>query len=215
MQGLHSCSQKALHAIAHADAHSSVYSIAQSAEQEPEIPPASLFAGLDKDGIWKSSTNPDSHQTSWKFSLKNCERDHCGSYHPNTSIVHTRQHNLPTVAQCAVHLELLEVIFALKHRVLSSNALDRTFALKPDQRSVYASTLRRTDFFRVPRNRAKFAEHWKVKWEFFVQAAAARFEAWWDEKSLQYHLQVEEEKKQRTGYITDANLPPLGWYLFS
>jgi hypothetical protein len=169
MQDLHSCSKRALHAVTVTNSYRAPpYVIAQNAEQEPEIPHASLFAGLDEDGILKSSTGTHSRQTSQNFSYRNREKGDNGGHHHNTSISHTQEHHLPTAAQCAVHLELLEAIFALQHRVLASNALDRTFGLRPDRKRVYFSALRRAVYVRDHRNDAAFAERRKVKWELSV-----------------------------------------------
>jgi len=215
MQELHACSRKALHAVTGTGFdRAPTYSIAPTAEQEPEIPHASLFAGLDEDGVVKSSTGTHSRQTSQNFRDRKREKGHTGGRQHHASIAHTVEHRLPTAAQCAVHLELLEAIFALQHRVLASNALDRTFGLRPDRKRVYSSALRRTVYVRDPRNDAAFAERRKVKWEFFVQAAAARFEAWWGEQCDSVP-DWGQGRKHRTGCITHANLPPLGRYLFS
>jgi hypothetical protein len=215
MQDLHSCSKRALHAVTETDSSCAPpYRIAQNAEQEPAIPHASLFAGLDEDGILQSSTGTHSRQRPPNFSYRKREKGHHGGHHHNTSISHTQEHQLPTAAQCAVHLELLEAIFALQHRVLASNALDRTFGLRPDRMRVYSSALRRAVYVRDARNDAAFAERRKVKWDFFVQAAAARFEAWWGEKCDSVP-DGGQGTKHRTGCIAHANLPPLGRSLFS
>ncbi|KAF8459249.1 hypothetical protein BDZ91DRAFT_742064 [Kalaharituber pfeilii] len=93
----------------------------------------------------------------------------------------------PTVAECAVHLELLEAFLVLKRRVLKSNALDYTFGTRrvPPQR--------RTD--------PNWLQKRKEKWDKFLDLAVLRFEVWWEEMA----------KKIGKGDLMDDenHLPPL------
>jgi len=49
---------------------------------------------------------------------------------------------LPTTAECAVHLELLEAFLVLKQKVLTSNALDRAFSISPKDKLVTKGRIR-------------------------------------------------------------------------
>ncbi|GAB1206069.1 hypothetical protein APSETT445_004750 [Aspergillus pseudonomiae] len=58
-------------------------------------------------------------------------------FQPSSCLTSTNQHDLPTISECAVHLELLEVFHALRDKVLQSTDLDKTFGIKPNKRTVY------------------------------------------------------------------------------
>jgi hypothetical protein len=96
---------------------------------------------------------------------------------------------IPTVAQCAVHLELLEAFLVLKRRVLKSNSLDRTFGIDTTGKRDAAFTQRRL-----------------VKWDRFVALAVARFEVWWEKLVVKKHDLSGDEQH----IITADKLPPLG-----
>ena len=80
----------------------------------------------------------------------------------------------PTTAECAVHLELLEVLLALKQKVITSNALDRAFSIVPKDKLVTVGRKRT----RVAD--ATFQTRRAVKWPVYVRLAAARFLSWWN-----------------------------------
>jgi hypothetical protein len=102
---------------------------------------------------------------------------------------------LPSVAECAAHLQLLEAFLILKQKILTSNALDRAFSIIPQNKITV--TYRRKKLEKD----ATFGDRQLVKWPVFVQLAATRFLAWWE------NLAQPDEK---TGQIMDRNLPPLG-----
>lgn len=122
------------------------------------LPPPSIFATLDFE-----FNNSNSHQVQNTDGSRNI---------------------LPTVTECAVHLELLEAFRVLKQRVLESNALDNTFGTKQ------ASPQRRTD--------RAWMEKRKEKWHKFQRLAVLRFEIWWNKMAekigrgqlerIEYHL---------------------------
>lgn len=62
-------------------------------------------------------------------------------------------HAAPTVAQCAVHLELLQAFSKLNHRVTKESAFIEIFATVHEEP--------------------------KVWWHAFVEVAVGRFEVWW------------------------------------
>ncbi|KAH8591653.1 hypothetical protein B0O99DRAFT_690461 [Bisporella sp. PMI_857] len=82
--------------------------------------------------------------------------------------------SFPATAECAVHLELLEVFLALKQKVLTSNALDRAFSIVPNDKLVTVGRKRTREAD------ATFQTRRAVKWPIYVRLAAARFLKWWD-----------------------------------
>jgi hypothetical protein len=84
---------------------------------------------------------------------------------------------VPTVAECAVHLELLQCFYALRSAVLKSTALDQTFGIKANPTTItrrsyrgQTTTLKKKD--------PTFATRRKEKWPLFLGFAVARFEMW-------------------------------------
>ena len=105
---------------------------------------------------------------------------------------------LPTTAECAVHLQLLEKFVALKQKVLTSNALDRAFAIVPKEKLVTRGGKRQ------PQADQTFKARQAVKWPIFIRLAAARFLKWWRTCCHIMHIQDD-------GLIMAENsLPPLG-----
>ena len=105
---------------------------------------------------------------------------------------------LPTTAECAVHLQLLEKFVALKQKILTSNALDRALAIVPKDKLVTqrGKRQRRAD--------ETFKTQQAVKWPIFVRIAAARFLRWWGTYSPMLHAQGNKLR------VTEIPLPPLG-----
>ncbi|KAK0722627.1 hypothetical protein B0T26DRAFT_640760 [Lasiosphaeria miniovina] len=83
------------------------------------------------------------------------------------------EEQLPRIAECAVHLRMLEAFLVLKQKVATSNALDRAFGIAPKDTltTVCGKRCRKTD--------TTFKERRKVKWNLFVRMAAWRFLDWW------------------------------------
>jgi hypothetical protein len=95
--------------------------------------------------------------------------------------------DLPSIAECAVHLEFLETLFVLRQRVLKSETLDEVFDIKPEYKFVDRKGVR------TQLKDETLWERRQVKWPRFVDLAVARFTAWW--------ANVRD---------TDGTLPPLG-----
>jgi hypothetical protein len=94
-----------------------------------------------------------------------------------------RNPSLPTVAECAVHLELLQVFYSLRVRILGSTELDDLLEIKANPRTVYRTTAldgRRTTRTAVQVRDETFDERRKVKWPFYLNLAASRFLRWVD-----------------------------------
>ena len=109
---------------------------------------------------------------------------------------------LPTTAECAVHLQLLEKFVALKQKVLTSNDLDRALGIIPKDKLVVQGGKRQR------RADETFKAQQAVKWPIFVRIAAARFWKWWGSCSPMLHAQ---DNKLR---VTETSLPPLGMSLW-
>ncbi|KAH8423599.1 uncharacterized protein LDX57_001359 [Aspergillus melleus] len=90
--------------------------------------------------------------------------------------------SLPTISECAVQLELLQVFNALRLRVLSCNDLDETFGIKPDKRTVYrrrwSSVQRRYVIEPHHLRDLGFAKRRLEKWPHYLGLAVTRFKVW-------------------------------------
>jgi hypothetical protein len=124
------------------------------------------------------------------------------SYDANTGL-------LPSVPQCAAHLELLHAFFALRVNVLRSTALDHTLGIKPEPQTtkVGARTIK------VPDD--TFATRRKGKWPLFVGFAVVRFRNWVKQANLV--LAATESGDNPAAAIQMDALPPLGgsWILIN
>ncbi|OCK78592.1 hypothetical protein K432DRAFT_435876 [Lepidopterella palustris CBS 459.81] len=89
---------------------------------------------------------------------------------------------LPTVAECAAHLELLEAFYHIRLKVLSSTALDSVLGIRPEPRTVYRKIYlgygRGYSREEVKLRDDTFQERRKEKWSFYLALAAARFLRW-------------------------------------
>jgi hypothetical protein len=108
---------------------------------------------------------------------------------------------LPSIAECAVHLELLQGLYALRRKVLQSIDLDKTFDIKPQPREVWQG-------YRGNRRKVKikdltFAERRKAKWPGFINCAVVRFLEWL--KTADASLRIEGASSRQI-----RRLPPLG-----
>ncbi|UNI15709.1 hypothetical protein JDV02_002216 [Purpureocillium takamizusanense] len=116
--------------------------------------------------------------------------------------------SLPTVAQCAVHLELLEVFYALRSQIISSTDLDDTFGLERHNRTVYRrkydATRRKYVNAPVKLRDATWDSRRKEKWTWYLELAAGRFLAW----AVSIDRAVSPSASQRFGTV-DAPLPYL------
>lgn len=114
---------------------------------------------------------------------------------------------LPTVAECAAHLELLEAFYHIRLRVLSSTTLDAVLGIKPEPRTVYRTTKR--GYRRGYSKRAvklrddTFQERRKAKWLFYLALATVRFLRWIEAAEMELH-----ESEVSRGTL--LNLPPIG-----
>ncbi|KAF2843787.1 hypothetical protein M501DRAFT_967571 [Patellaria atrata CBS 101060] len=117
---------------------------------------------------------------------------------------------LPTIAQCAVHLELLETFHVLRQKMFWSIPLDKAFDVKEEPRIVH-----QRDGSEKKLKDDRFAEKRNEKWTKFVTLAVYRFLVWWDKIDG-----VLENTKDRQGRMSmgSDHLPPLDvlmvWHSF-
>ncbi|KAJ8130841.1 hypothetical protein O1611_g2791 [Lasiodiplodia mahajangana] len=95
-----------------------------------------------------------------------------------------RQRRLPTAAECATHLELLQAFRHIRTQIESSTRLDRVFGIKPEPRIVYRKRRvykgRKSSWVReeVKLRDNNFEKRREVKWPLYLKLAAARFLSW-------------------------------------
>jgi hypothetical protein len=110
---------------------------------------------------------------------------------------------LPTFTECAIHLELLEVFYNIRLKVLSSTTLDAVLGIKPEPRTVYRKKCLgyRCGYSRqeVKLRDNTFEERRKTKWPFYLALAAIRFLYW-----------AEAVEKERDKPTASIHLPPIG-----
>ena len=89
---------------------------------------------------------------------------------------------IPLVAECAIHLELLEAFKILQETVIKSNQLDILFDTLPQKRYMNVSGYynRRKLLKPVKAHDTTFQQRRKTKWDGFVKLAFFRFSFWAD-----------------------------------
>ncbi|KAK0710031.1 hypothetical protein B0T26DRAFT_836193 [Lasiosphaeria miniovina] len=124
---------------------------------------------------------------------------------------------LPTVGECATHLQLLHVFYALRVRIIESAELDKTFGVEQNRTTVwrtrYSGRYGRSEKYQHPLGDATWKARRKEKFRYYLIVAAARFQEWVKKADA-----VLAETKQGTGSLCLAFLPPLDvlmvWHAF-
>ena len=126
---------------------------------------------------------------------------------------------VPTVGECAAHLELLEAFHTLKAKVLGSEELDSILGIVPHPKTVYRTTLTYGPYYRSRREvkavrikDATFAGRRKEKWPFFVQLAVVRFRIWLEKADLALKEPSPESSLDAATRVLSSVLPPLGTF---
>ena len=111
--------------------------------------------------------------------------------------------DLPSVSECAAHLELLEAIHSLRKEVMSTTRLDEAMGLPAASRKVWRRELFRVRWEHRPYDilDPEYPEKAEGKWNLFLSVAVFRFEMW-AEKS--------NELMRESGNTDLPHLPPLG-----
>ncbi|KAF4966663.1 hypothetical protein FSARC_5652 [Fusarium sarcochroum] len=134
--------------------------------------------------------------------------------------------NLPTPAQCAVHLELLEVFHALRIKIIDSKDIDNAFDLGEETKTVY-----RRKFVKGLRKYVNEAatvrnQRWEKKrdkkWTWYLGEAAQRFYVWathYDRWMVSEMPKSDSDDGESGISMTDASwLPPVDilmiWHAF-
>jgi hypothetical protein len=115
---------------------------------------------------------------------------------------------MPTVGECAVHLELLEIFFALRTKIINSKKLDETFGVHENPKIVYRKEYdyktRKYNHNKYKIKDATFKARRREKWVYYLHCAVGRFMTW----AVKANKDMAEEKAgERLPY-----LPPLGEY---
>jgi hypothetical protein len=123
----------------------------------------------------------------------------------NSKDISTR---LPTVAECAAHLELLQAFHHIRLKILASTKLDAAFEIKPRPKTVYrkkynAYTNRRWTIEAIKLRDETFQERRQEKWPRYLALAASRFLRWTEavEKELYASITSKDNK---------LPIPPIG-----
>lgn len=129
----------------------------------------------------------------------------------NTSAHSTEEgQSIPTIGQCAAHLELLEAFFTLRHHIVNSAALDKTFGVKINNKIVYRKKFHKRMgayvYKKTPLRDTTYPDRRREKWDFYLKIAAVRFEAW---IRVANHA-VEKSVREKGGAVSLPHLPPLG-----
>ncbi|RYP61571.1 hypothetical protein DL771_010092 [Monosporascus sp. 5C6A] len=146
------------------------------------------------------------------------------------SLTHTAptapESDLPTVSECAVHLELLEVFYKLRLDIIKSKKLDVTFGVTIDKKTVYRKTYDYTKRKYVNKPVQLKDTTWptrrRQKWSYFLGIAVGRFKIWM--KRMNEFLKAPNTPEDWAAFMTGTNwlrlpfLPPLDvlmvWHAF-
>jgi len=125
---------------------------------------------------------------------------------------------LPAVAECAVHLELLEAFFALRSKILKSAELDTTFGVKPENKVVYRKTWDLIQRKYVPKEHKlqdkTFQTRRREKWPYYLTLAVGRFRMWMRRTDMAMAANGAGSGSSKSVAETNSSelphLPPLG-----
>lgn len=115
--------------------------------------------------------------------------------------------NLPSIGECAVHLELLEAFFHLRSEVINRAELDKVFGVPLEHRVVYRQTYGASQRQPVRLKDPDWTVKKRRKWSYFVTIAVARFEPWAKKMGSILVNTIGDEPLQL------PFLPPLGQFL--
>ncbi|TGJ84460.1 hypothetical protein E0Z10_g4332 [Xylaria hypoxylon] len=114
---------------------------------------------------------------------------------------------LPSIAECAAHLELLQAFRHIRSEVESSRRLDEVFGIKPENSTVFRKRMVYEDHGSswvreaVKLRDDTFEKRREEKWPLFLRLSASRFLSWVDA--------IEEDTGRRNGPDQSLHIPPL------
>lgn len=118
--------------------------------------------------------------------------------------------SIPTIGQCATHLELLEVFFSLRYSIVNSAALDKTFGVRVNKRIVYRKKFDKKMgaymYKKTPLRDTTFPDRRREKWDFYLKIAVVRFGAWIGVANKA----IQEQAREKGDAVSLPHLPPLG-----
>ncbi|KAF5025921.1 hypothetical protein F66182_1956 [Fusarium sp. NRRL 66182] len=126
----------------------------------------------------------------------------------------SHKNNLPTPAQCAVHLELLEVFHALRIKIIDSKELNQTFGLGEETKTIYrrkyVKGLRKYVNEEVKIRNEIWEKNHPKKWTWYLGAAVQRFLVW----AESYNAWMATEMPKADPDDTKAGIPMTkSWWL--
>ncbi|KAI0866600.1 hypothetical protein F4860DRAFT_145898 [Xylaria cubensis] len=125
----------------------------------------------------------------------------------DSGYVQEEARRLPSVAECAAHLELLQAFRYIRAKILSSKELDDTFGIKPENRTVFRKKRvhhgSSSSWVREPVKLRDdtFEKRREEKWPLYLRLAASRFFHW--------ITAVEAEFSQQNAPDRPLPLPPI------
>lgn len=133
-----------------------------------------------------------------------------------TTLNDARPDHFPTVAECAVHLELLQVFYTLRSNIIFSRALDKTFGTEAKPRTVYRKTWKSRERKYVHEPVKLGDTTWdsrrQEKWTTFLDYAAARFVTWarkTNEFLRTWYIEESVDASGKKQELTLQHTPPL------
>lgn len=167
------------------DALSSLLERARPNSQEPSIPAASLFRTLTLSSQDEASIPVEDSSTLL---------------------------DMPSVGECAVHLELLEFFFALRSRIVNSSELDKTFGVEHKPKTVYRREYdSKTYKYNTTSHQVKnsgWEQQRREKWVYYLHMAVGRFMSWAEVADAA----IKQESNSQSG-TSLVHLPPCGMSL--
>ena len=114
---------------------------------------------------------------------------------------------LPTITECAVHLELLQCFHKLRVEVLKSTSLDKTFGIVANPQ-IFVRKQRWGPDKTIKKRDPTFETRRKQKWPLFLDLAVVRFDRWFRLADIALTNPRERE-------ALNSIIPPLGKFCMS
>lgn len=205
---LHADSRRRIRALKHNSnvgyAISPGYTIrpAETKNEEPTIPSPTLFSGLPQN--ISQAPGPAAPRSAFSSTPASQENSSSGNNNEPSRLL-----PLPSVAECAVHLEMLEIFFSLRVRVIQSKPLDKTFGFEQKPRTVYRRKYDSKQRKYVNQPHTIKDSTWKTrrrdKWIVYLHVAVGRFMVWAKAADVDIFAAAQD-----SSVIELPHLPPCG-----